>query len=527
MQIQRGFEAPAPAAPVEIQLKMADNKGDTTINALSTLLESKGLDAGDLISAINTLATIKKREIEKQDKEEEKAKSKEKKIFVDKEFIFPTRTDCFIYKDGRTKSGRYYIRIYDEKTKRVFSQSLRTTNRMEAWVAAERLYRENKDRLLRGVQLNSINTKQLINLYLQERAKEITTIPHEGITQTSYDGLIKKLKYWEQYIEAKKMSKKNIEDIPVDIGKGFGTWMMEQPKQFYKNRDDRSKETINHHIAAIKKMYKDIAIEEKFITMAEFPQFKYLKVNREQKHKRDILEPAELSELRHWMRDKWCREPDISDLERVKRRVFSLYLVIQYMTGCRSKEMLGIRWGDIKTIQTDSKELQKVNRAIHIPASNSKTGRSRDCVAPVRYEFERIANHYRKLGIEMNRDDFVFINLAKTKRGTNTTLTQKAMNDRLQAVLEGSGVQKKLQASGRALTPYSARHYAVSDAIMRGVSIYDIAVNVGTSVFYIERTYSHITALMKSKELTKGQGIHQVLEERSKLTDNEETMVEN
>ena len=46
--------------------------------------------------------------------------------------LYETRQDVFIYKDGRTKSGRYYVRIYDARTKRTHSESLRTTNRIEA-----------------------------------------------------------------------------------------------------------------------------------------------------------------------------------------------------------------------------------------------------------------------------------------------------------------------------------------------------------------------------------------------------------
>ena len=87
----------------------------------------KGLDANDFIDVINALSNIKKKEQEKIEKDEKAAVEPEKKIFKDKEFVYETRTDVFIFKDGRTKSGRYYIRIYDEKTKKVISQSLRTT----------------------------------------------------------------------------------------------------------------------------------------------------------------------------------------------------------------------------------------------------------------------------------------------------------------------------------------------------------------------------------------------------------------
>ena len=264
-------------------------------------------------------------------------------------------------------------------------------------------------------------------------------------------------------------------------------------------------------------MYRDIAIEEKYITMAEFPFMRYLKVNREVKPKRDILEPEEFTNLRKWMTNKWCREKDISEEERLKRRIYGLYLTIQYYGGFRNKEILGVRWKDISAIPTESKEDQRINRVIFIPASNSKTGRSRSCVAPVAIQFERIREHYKKAHIEINKDDFVFINLAKTKRGKNIPYQQPAMEKRLRSVVAGSCLQEKLDETGRHITQYPARHFAATNALMRGVGIYDLAVNLGTSVFYIERTYSHITAMMKSKGLTKGQGYWKVIEQGGQL----------
>ena len=92
----------------------------------------------------------------------------------------------------------------------------------------------------------------------------------------------------------------------------------------------------------------------------------------------------------------------------------------------------------------------------------------------------------------------------------------------MRSVVVGSGLQQKLDETGRHITQYSARHFAATNALMRGVGIYDLAVNLGTSVFYIERTYSHITAMMKSKELTKGQGYWKVIERGEKLKEFDE-----
>ena len=487
----------------------------STINSLDALLASKGLDVGDFITAIDAIAKIKERDAAKQEKEELKQKEKQKKIFVDKEFVYETRTDVFIYRDGRTKSGRYYVRIYDPRTKRTHSESLRTSNRIQALSKAEQLYREQKDALHRGVKVHSINTKELLRLYQVERRKEITDIPHMGITPQSFKTLCTQLKYWEDYINCKGFKKTNIEDLPTELGRGFGIWVKELKKKEYVNRE-RSNETINSMVAAVKKMYRDIAIDEKYITQAEFPIFRYLKTNRETKHKRDIIEPDEFTMMRKWMENSWSRDKEIDDLERTKRRVYGLYLTIVYYTGMRPKEALGLRWKDIQPIATESKEDQRVNRSIFIPAENAKTGRSRHLVAPVAIQFERVREHYKKLRIEINPEDYVFINLSKTKRGTNTPYNQPAMEKRLKACLIGSGLQNKLDETGRHITQYSARHYAATQALMRGVNIYDLSINLGTSVNYIEKTYSHITSMMKSKELTKGLGYWKDREIREK-----------
>jgi hypothetical protein len=506
------------------------NEPDTgNINALASLLNAKGLDASDFIDVINALANIKQRDAAKEDKEEVESKKPKTKFIKDKEYVYETRTDIFIYRSGETKSGRYYVWIYDAKTKRRFTQSLRTTNRIEALAKAEELYREHKDAIRRGVKLTSINTHELIRLYQAERLQTITDIPHQGITNSSFNTLVKHLTLWETYINEMGYKNRKLEDIPTETGKRFGIWMKEKPKARYAAKQERSNETINHTIAAIKKMYRDVAIDEKYITMGEFPIFRYLKVNRDPKPKRDILELEEFSELRKWMTNVWCREKDITDLERIKRYVYGLYLTIQYYGGFRNKEVLGIKWGDIKMIKKSSKMEERVNRSIYIPSWNSKTGVSRDCVAPVAYQFERIKEHYKKLGItEFGREDYVFINLTLTNRGKNIPYNQPAMEKRLSAVVEGSGLKKKLDATGRHITQYSARHYAAVDALMRNVSVYDVAMNLGTSVHYLEKTYTkQLTAMMKQKELTKGQGYWKAIEEREEgITKTEEELLD-
>ena len=485
------------------------------LDALGALLESRGLDAADFIDTLNLLSAIKKRDEEKAAKEAAEPKEKALKIFGDKEYVFETRNDIFIYRDNRTKSGRYYVRIYDARSKKVHSESLRTTNRIEALAAAEKLYREKRDKLTRGVKLVSINTKELIGIYLRSRFKERTSIPHTGITYSSYDNLIKKLKYWEDFIKYHKHTKTKIENIPPELGKGFAYWIKEQPKQFYQGKE-RSNETINQVVASVKKMYKDVAVEEKYITLAEFPNFKYLKVQRDTAPKRDVLETDEKEQVQKFVQYKYTREKDIDDNERLKRRQFAFLFTIHYATGARNKELLGLRWRDISVVKGEREELKRINRALFIPPENSKTGKGRHIVSPITDTLERMKKMYIDSGIDCGRDDFIFPNLSKTKRNQNIPYAQPAIEKRLAKVIELSGIKEQLEKDGRHITLYSARHYYATDALMRKVDIYTLSLNMGTSISYLTSTYSHITTMMKSEEITQEQGYHKVLAERKR-----------
>ena len=79
---------------------------------------------------------------------------------------------------------------------------------------AEQIYAERKGRMKIGVRPVSITAKDLVKLYQKERRKEITNIPHQGITPRSFDTLCHHIKYWEDYVKDQGYTNTNLEDIP-------------------------------------------------------------------------------------------------------------------------------------------------------------------------------------------------------------------------------------------------------------------------------------------------------------------------
>ena len=50
---------------------------------------------------------------------------------------------------------------------------------------------------------------------------------------------------------------------------------------------------------------------------------------------------------------------------------------------------------------------------------------------------------------------------------------------------------------------YSFRHYYATQRLLKGISVYTLAENMGTSVAMIEKHYGHLKPEMAADELTK------------------------
>ena len=489
-----------------------ENKVDLKdIQGIQNLIDEGGYEVETLLNVLNALNAVKRNDAEKAKQKEE---PQENKIFLDKEFIYHDHRhdDVYIFRDNRTKKKNYYVRIYNPKTQKHWCQSLKTTNRLAALTLAEQIYCEKKGRLNFGLRPVSITVRELSALYQEERRKLLTDKPHQGITPKSFDTLCHHIKYWEDFTKEKGHYNTKLEDIPTELGLEFGFWIKEQKTKVYGNKNSRNHETINHTIAAVKKMYRDIALEKKYVTANEMPMFRYLKVNRENKPKRDVITRKEFTDISRWIQYKYCNEKGITKRERIKRRVYGLVFTMHYYLGARTKEMLGIKWSDISINPNDDAFGKQTNRLVHIHADNSKTGRSRDIIAPIAPQLKRLVKWYRDFGLNVDEksNDYIFPRLTFTDANQNIPTTDIAWKKRLDKVMKGAEEDGVWESKGRKITNYSARHHFITEAIQRGVDIYDIALNCGTSINYIEKTYSHVSVLMRSKEITKGLGKHRL-----------------
>ena len=477
------------------------------VEVLTSLLDSKGLDAGDLVDAIKMLADAKEKAGKVPSPDDQGMK-----VYGDKEYLFAGYTDAWIYRNNKTQSRNYYLRV-KVKGKTPFVKSLDTQDRSEALVSGRMLYQEVKGKIARGERSKSIITSKLIEKYLASETKKITNLPKAGILKKTYDVKCQYLRTWQNFIDEKKLSNKLIEHLPREIGTDFPYWALKQEKRFYKGKP-YSHEYINSITAEVKLMYIKFAVKNRHISIDNIPDFERLRVQPDSNHKRDILTEDEWDELTIYMRTNAYLKPEGSTpLERCKRAIFREYMLIAYNTGARPNELMTMTWGDIRINPQDTKEDKQVMRLMMVRSENSKTGKSRTINAPVARRLERLQTAYADIGMKCEPTDHLFRNPTPARRDKNIAWGQPALTKRLEKVLQWSGIQEGLDLTGRRITLYSQRHFYVTLRLRHGMNIHLLCKNIGSSILYVEKNYSHVVVESNTDKITEGMAKIKTLEQ--------------
>jgi integrase len=171
--------------------------------------------------------------------------------------------------------------------------------------------------------------------------------------------------------------------------------------------------------------------------------------------------------------------------------------------GFRSKELLGIKMKEIMENPNWDDERRSTDVLMKVRKENSKTGRSRICVAPVKKRIQRILDAYKNLGITLKHKVYLFLN---PKSKTRLHFGRMGFYQRLKDTLVESGLQSELDKEEKSITLYSFRHqYACWRLRYGDVPIHLFAKQMGTSIQKIESTYGHIQVEQQAEVITKAQ----------------------
>lgn len=458
---------------------------------------------------------------------------RQKKHYLDQTFFIPGE-DAFIYRRADTKKQLWYLRMYDPRDKKNIVRSLGTTDLSFAQVKAREIWSEVTQKIRHNQRIVSITTQQLVDRYLNAESKHLAHVPKQGITPASFANKQKHLKKWIVFIDELGLSKCPIDQIdPEKIGgDAFAKWVLSRPQRYtYQNRP-RSRDAVNGHVSQVIRMYKRFAVTQRLIGQNQIPYLEYLKIQEDGQHKRDILTIEEYSTLWRWMQDKWCRgrtlqrydkrtkqwipcladdegaqwrkDDSISERELQRRIVFEKLFGIFNNTGMRPKELLGLRSKDILATDNPDKEIQEKCLTLVVLASNSKTGKGRRVVAPIKKRVNAIKIAYADAGLDhfLNPDSE---NLFFLDPKDGQPWTQRKLRLLLDEVLRGSGL-KSGRASDKNITLYSSRHLYATLRLRAGVDRALVAKNMGTSILQLEKTYGHIETEVSAVDLLRGQG---------------------
>ena len=480
------------------------------LEALSSLLADAGLDASDLLTAITTLATAKKVV-----KETEQKKGNRKNV-LNKELVYPDEK-AIIYQRGDIKSNTYYFRMYDSISKKQYVKSLDTTDRVVALSTARSIFQEVQGKIDRNERITSITTKELVKIHLKSIERKLTDTPHLGVTPDSLRLKRYYLEKWEQYISHLGYEKTAIDRIPRQRLRDYGIWFYELPKENGKSHIPRSTEQINNSIGEILRMYKKTAYEDRYISLEQIPRLERLKEGRDTSYKRDIFTEEQYTKFWKYLEYTYIKGKKVDDNgdkvrdplafrdkhELLKRTIFSKAIGILYNTGLRPKELLGLKWSEISTSSSDDEEAKKINYRIVVRPENAKTGKRRIIVAPVKKRFDIIRTCYKKMGIDIAPNDYVF----QVPSNRLKAYSRQQFYLRLQRVLKASGLEAELAEEGKKLSLYSSRHFFITMRLRYGkVPLYLLSKVVGSSVSNLTDVYGHIDTEIEAATITRNMG---------------------
>jgi integrase len=479
----------------DIHKSQEKHRTEVATDALNSLLSAAGFDAGDLQVALEAIKAAKEQSAKKDEGEY--------KFYLDKTLIYEDR-DAFIYQRATSRRKIWYLRIYDGRKSKPVVKSLKTADKMQAIATARIMYIDIKGKIDRGERLKSITIPELLEMWEKKLQSNISDIPKTGITPEHYRMKKYFIKNYLEFSTEMGLTKTPIDKIEGYKTRDFGKWLFTRPRRD-KREGRKSEELINNNISEIIRLYQQLAIRDKWMNADNMPQFDKLKQQADEGYKRDIMDEEQYERFWKYMEYKYCRDRGEKETELELRKIFKEFILIMANCGNRPKELLGLKYKEITGNSKWDKKTADTHIMMKIRKENSKTGKGRICVSPIKKRIDRIIASYRKIGIIHEPDDYLFLNPKSSTRGM---YCRQNMYQRLKRVLKDSGLQSNFDRLGYSISLYSFRHqYACWRLRYGDVPIYLLAKQMGTSIQKIEATYGHIEVEQQVEKITKAQGL--------------------
>ncbi len=383
------------------------------------------------------------------------------------------------------KRGDYWqFRMWLAKEDKYARFSLRTRSQSTAESKAKQHFHAIKASELQGKSYFSLTTKAGVEMYLQQRWKDVEA---GLIVSGRYTTIKTHLAHWLDFIK-RDTKLKELERTDCE------NYYSARTKT--KNKISISQTTVLNEQSSINAMmlwlYKR---KETYIDSFEFKKLKRIDKGDETL-RRAMFDDNEISEIRLII-DKNIADAkkNIDERKNLEKAVTSYYLMIASMTGLRRGEQLQLRWGDVKFIEhlVNGDEDNNHNLVeLTIRAETSKSRRTRRFAIRDREYFDELFKILQPRYVRANKDNLNAMPFGSTlvfSVNGKSPISARAISYHFEQLLKDANISRK----NRDLVPYSFRHYFITQRINSGLGIMAVAEMCGTGINQIENTYYHTT----------------------------------
>lgn len=384
-------------------------------------------------------------------------------------------------------------------------QSLKTQNRADAIRKAEKLYDDLRYRMERGMPISSPQFPHVVDVYLEWLEDEVEQETDDAKAKRLSKKLIdhrKFTKYAREFFETLRVDQ--ITDADIDRyrewrktyftrGPGSKSKTIEYVRNGRTIRAPRPKSGVPalSTLASEDVVLRSIFERARKLGWVNGDQIPVIKSQRSQSNRRPAFEEWEMKRLLAIAEQRVEDAPN--DRVRFQRGMLWDFCSLLANTGMRPFEAMKLEGRHISTFKTpDGKHATKM----FVSGKNKErtlVGRD-DTTHQVYAIMERLTLHrYQDGGFIEDEDGPLFVD--------PDDKPVKSFKKGLKALLDAAGLRKDDRGMER--DAYSFRHYYATQRLLKGISVYTLAENMGTSVAMIEKHYGHVRPELAADELTR------------------------
>lgn len=377
--------------------------------------------------------------------------------------------DAVIYKRGEY----WQFRMWLEKEGKYARFSLKTRSQSTAEANAKQQFHMLMSAQQQGKTYFSLTTKAGVEMFIAYKQKEVGT----GITRGRLTTIKTHLQHWLNFIKKdtklKELARTDCED-----------YFLSRTKT--NKKLPASQTTVSNEQSTINAMMKYLfRHNETNIDGFDFRKLPRLDTNNEAL-RRSTFTAEEAQEfdnaIHQYVSDV---KNNLEDDENLIKFACSYYFLFAMQSGLRTGEQRQLKWSDLSwhehTDENDGVGISIVE--LRIRQETSKWGKSR------KFEIRDkgyLEDYRRKIWGKHNANgianSYVF-----SKDGENM-LSARALGYHFKQILDLTNIKDK---DKRDIVPYSLRHFFITQKVISGVNILQIAADAGTSPTHIHKTYYH------------------------------------